>query len=133
MSCNRGKRSLALDLARPQSQAVLDDLLRAADVLVENFRPASLSKFGLDGERLATLNPRLVRASISGFGRTGPLADVPGYDLTVQALAGLMSITGEPDGQPMKVGVAITDVVAGLYAAVSVLAGLVGASELNRL
>lgn len=126
LSCNRGKRSLALDLARPESHAVLDDLVRAADVLVENFRPASLAKLGLDAERVAALNPRLVRASISGFGRTGPLADVPGYDLTIQALAGLMSITGEPDGTPMKVGVAITDVVSGLYAAVSVLAGLVG-------
>ncbi len=126
LSCNRGKRSLALDLARPESRAVLNDLVRAADVLVENFRPASLAKLGLDAERVATLNPRLVRASISGFGRTGPLADVPGYDLTIQALAGLMSITGEPDGMPMKVGVAITDVVSGLYAAVSVLAGLVG-------
>jgi len=124
LSCNRGKRSLALELSRIESRPVLDDLLRAADVLVENFRPASLAKLGLDPERLAALNPRLVRASISGFGRTGPLADVPGYDLTVQATAGIMSITGEPDGPPLKVGVAITDVLSGLYAAVSVLAGL---------
>ena len=125
LSCNRGKRSVALDLGRDESRPVLDDLLRAADALVENFRPASLSKLGLDPERLAALNPRLVRASISGFGRTGPLADAPGYDLTVQATAGLMSITGEPDGPPLKVGVAISDVLSGLYAAVSVLAGLV--------
>ena len=125
LSCNRGKRSLALDLRGRNRGRCSTIWFRAADVLVENFRPASLAKLGLDPQRVAALNPRLVRASISGFGRTGPLADVPGYDLTIQALAGLMSITGEPDGMPMKVGVAITDVVSGLYAAVSVLAGLV--------
>ncbi len=129
VSCNRGKRSLALDLTIPQSAAVLDDLLRTADVLVENFLPGALEKFGLQPERVATINPRLVRASISGYGRTGPDANTPGYDLAVQAAAGLMSITGEPDGQPMKVGVAITDVVTGLYAAVSVLAGLWGREQ----
>ena len=95
LSCNRGKRSLALDLAHPEARAVLDDLLCAADVLVENFRLGSLARLGLDPQRLATLNPRLVRVSISGFGRTGPEADVPGYDLTVQAAGGIMSITGE--------------------------------------
>ena len=124
VSCNRGKRSLALDLTHPQSAAVLGDLLRTADVLVENFLPSALEKFGLQPERVAAINPRLVRASISGYGRTGPDANTPCYDLAVQAAAGLMSITGEPDGQPMKVGVAITDVLTGLYAAVSVLAGL---------
>ncbi len=91
---------------------------------MENFLPDALVKFGLLPDRLRELNPRLVSCSISGFGRTGPLADVPGYDLMMQAGAGLMSITGEPNGQPMKVGVAITDVITGLYAAVSVLAGL---------
>ncbi len=124
ISCNRGKRSLALDLIHPRAPAVLDDLLRTADVLVENFLPASLVKLGLEPERVAGLNPRLVRASISGFGRTGPDANTPGYDLAVQAAGGLMSITGEPDGPPMKTGVAITDVLSGLYAAVSILAGL---------
>jgi crotonobetainyl-CoA:carnitine CoA-transferase CaiB-like acyl-CoA transferase len=124
VSCNRGKRSLALDLARPDARAVLDDLVRAADVLVENFLPQSLEKLGLTAERLEALNPRLVRASISGYGRTGPMAATPGYDLVIQATAGIMSITGEPGGMPMKVGVAITDVLTGLYAAVSVLAGL---------
>lgn len=124
LSCNRNKRGIALDLEQPAAREVLDDLIRRADVLVENFLPAALAKFGLEPARLRSLNPRLVSVSISGFGRTGPLADAPGYDLAIQALAGLMAITGEPDGAPMKVGVAISDVLTGLYAAISALAGL---------
>lgn len=124
LSANRNKRSLALDLEHPQARGVLDDLIRAADVLVENFLPRVRDKLGLAPARLAELNPKLVSCAISGFGRTGPLADLPGYDLVIQATSGLMSITGEPDGQPMKVGVAITDIITGLYAATSVLAGL---------
>ena len=124
VSCNRGKRSLALDLAHPAGREVVDGLIRAADVLVENFLPDSLERLGLLPDRLRQLNPNLVACSISGYGRTGRLAGVPGYDLMMQASAGIMSITGEPDGMPMKVGVAITDVITGLYAAASVLAGL---------
>lgn len=125
LSCNRGKRSIALDLARPEARDVLDDLLRTADVMLENFLPDTLAKLGLTPERLAALNPKLVSCSISGYGRTGPNAELPGYDLAIQASAGLMSITGEREGAPMKVGVAISDVVTGLYAAVSVLSGLI--------
>lgn len=125
VSCNRGKRSLALDLAHPAGRQVVNDLIRRADVLVENFLPDSLAHLGLEPERLRELNPSLVACSISGYGRTGPLSAVPGYDLMMQASAGIMSITGEPAGAPMKVGVAITDVITGLYAAASVLAGLV--------
>jgi crotonobetainyl-CoA:carnitine CoA-transferase CaiB-like acyl-CoA transferase len=124
LSCNRGKRSLALDLANPASRPVLDEVLGRADVMIENFLPDSLAKLGLDPERVAALNPRLVSCSISGYGRTGPLANVPGYDLMMQASMGMMAITGEPGGMPMKIGVAISDVITGLYAAVSVLAGL---------
>ncbi|HWB08344.1 MAG TPA: CaiB/BaiF CoA-transferase family protein [Pirellulales bacterium] len=124
VSCNRGKRSLAIDLGHPAARQTVDDLVRSADVLVENFLPDSLARLGLEPERLRQLNDSLVTCSISGYGRTGPLAAVPGYDLMMQASAGVMSITGEPDGMPMKVGVAITDVVTGLYAAASVLAGL---------
>ena len=124
LSCNRGKRSLVLDLAKPESRAVLDDLLRTADAMIENFLPDTVAKLGLEPERLKQLNPRLVTCSISGYGRTGPLADMPGYDLAIQASSGLMSITGEPDGEPMKVGVAISDILTGLYAATSLLAGL---------
>ena len=124
LSANRNKRSIALDLSKPEGRAVLEYLIRKADVLIENFLPESAAKLGLAPERLAELNPNLVSCSISGYGRTGPLANVPGYDLVIQATAGIMSITGEPDGMPMKVGVAITDIITGLYAAVSVLAGL---------
>lgn len=131
LSCNRGKRSLVVDLSQPEARELLDDLIRNADVLLENFLPDTVAKLGLTPERLRQLNPRLVSCSISGYGRTGPQAEVPGYDLAIQAASGLMSITGEPDGMPMKVGVAISDILTGLYAAVSVLSGLV-ARERNR-
>jgi len=124
LSANRGKRSLALDLAQPAAAETLAELIRQADVLIENFLPDAVARFGLGPERLAALNPRLVSCSISGFGRTGPLAAQPGYDLMTQAGAGLMSITGEPNGEPMKVGVALSDVITGLYAVISVLAGI---------
>ncbi len=124
LSANRGKRSLALDLALPAGREVLFDLLRVADVMVENFLPATLKKLGLEPDRLAQLNGRLVSCAISGYGRTGPWADRPGYDLAIQASSGLMSITGPVHGPPSKVGVAMTDVLSGLYAAASVLAGL---------
>ncbi|HZZ71380.1 MAG TPA: CoA transferase [Pirellulales bacterium] len=124
LAANRNKRSLALDLATDAGQQILIDLIRRADVLVENFLPDSAQRLGLSPARLQELNPDLVSCSISGFGRTGPLANTPGYDLAIQAALGLMSITGEADGSPLKVGVAITDIIAGLYAATSVLAGL---------
>jgi crotonobetainyl-CoA:carnitine CoA-transferase CaiB-like acyl-CoA transferase len=111
-------------LERAESRAVLEDLIRRADVLIENFLPHTLEKLQLRPADLRRINPNLVSVSISGFGRTGPLADTPGYDLVIQAMAGIMSITGEPDGMPMKIGVAITDVLTGLYAAISALAGL---------
>lgn len=123
-SANHGKRSLALDLSAAAGAEVLRDLLRAADIMVENFLPDAVEKFGLRPPELQALNPRLVSCSISGYGRTGPMAGVPGYDLVIQATSGLMGITGEPDGAPMKIGVAMSDVIAGLYAAVSALAGL---------
>lgn len=124
LSCNRNKRGIALDLESVVDRTTLDELIRVADVLVENFLPDAIEKFNLQPARLRAMNPRLVVASISGYGRTGPMANVPGYDLAIQAAAGLMSITGETGGEPMKVGVAISDVVTGLYAAISVLAGL---------
>jgi crotonobetainyl-CoA:carnitine CoA-transferase CaiB-like acyl-CoA transferase len=124
LSCNRNKRAVTLDLARPEGVRLFHDLARRSDVLLENFRSGSADRLGLSPDRLLALNPRLVVCSISGFGRTGPLRDVPGYDFAVQALSGLMSITGPVEGPPCKVGVAATDVLTGLYAAVAVLAGL---------
>jgi crotonobetainyl-CoA:carnitine CoA-transferase CaiB-like acyl-CoA transferase len=121
---NRNKRSVVLDLQDPEDLAETRRLALAADVVVENFRPGLMAKLGLDHETLAAGNPRLVYCSITGFGGSGAGAELPGYDLLVQALGGLMSVTGEPGGEPLKVGVALVDVIAGLYAAVGILAAL---------
>src|SRR5205823_8619981 len=123
-SCNRNKRGITLDLSQPEGAGLFQELVRKSDVVLENFRAASADKLGLSPARLLTINPRLIVCSISGFGRTGPLSDLPGYDFAIQALSGFMSITGPFEGPPCKVGVAITDVIAGLYAAVAVLACL---------
>ena len=123
-STNRGKRSVTIDLSRPEGQALVRRLAARADVLVENHKVGALARRGLGYEDLAALNPRLVYCSISGFGQSGPYRDRPGYDFLVQAMGGLMSITGEPGGPPMKVGVALTDLLTGMYAATAVLAAL---------
>ncbi len=123
LSVNRNKRSLALDLGSEDGRDRARELALGADVLVENFRPGLLESMGLGYEDLAKANPRLVYCSITGFGRGGG-AQLPGYDLLVQAVGGLMSITGEPDGEPQKVGVALVDVLAGLFASVGILAAL---------
>jgi crotonobetainyl-CoA:carnitine CoA-transferase CaiB-like acyl-CoA transferase len=124
LSCNRNKRAITLDLGQPAGMELFHELLRRSDVLLENFRASSADRLGLHPEALLRLNPRLIVCSISGFGRTGPLRDLPGYDFAVQALSGLMSITGPPAGPPCKVGVAVADVLTGLYAAVAILACL---------
>ena len=124
LSCNRNKRGLTLDLAHPEGRRLFHELAQRSDVLVENFRADSADRLGMSPAQLLAENPRLVICSISGFGRGSPLRDVPGYDFAIQALSGLMSITGPVDGSPCKVGVAVTDVLTGLYAAVAVLACL---------
>jgi crotonobetainyl-CoA:carnitine CoA-transferase CaiB-like acyl-CoA transferase len=124
LSCNHNKRGLTLDLSRPEGRELFYGLARASDVVLENFRADSAARLGLSPEQLLAAQPRLVVCSISGFGRTGPWRDLPGYDFAVQALSGLMSITGPVEGPPCKVGVAVTDVLTGLYAAVAVLACL---------
>ncbi len=129
LAVNRNKRSIRLDLKRPQGAEVLRRLLVRADLLVENFRVGGLHRLGFDDDELARLNPRLVHLAISGYGPDGPDRDRPGYDFILQAEAGLMSITGQPDadgGEPTKVGVAIADVVTGLIGAVSALSALFG-------
>ena len=132
LAVNRNKRSLRLDLKTPDGAGVVRRLLERGDVLVENLRPGSLDRLGFDDETLRALNPDLIHLSISGYGTSGPAAGRPGYDFVIQAVGGLMSITGDNDadgGHPTKVGVAISDVVTGLYGAIGVLAGLIGRAD----
>ena len=128
LSVNRGKRSIALDITTPYGQEVVRDLARRSDILLENYKVGGLVQYGLDYESLRVLNPRLIYCSITGFGQTGPLAKRAGYDLMIQAMGGLMSITGEPDSQPgggpQKVGVAVVDILTGVYAVSAILAAL---------
>lgn len=125
---NRNKRSLTLDFTQPEGREVLISLIKQADVLVENYKVGGLKKYGLDYASVAALNPRLIYCSITGFGQDGPYAERPGYDALIQAMGGLMSITGEPDevpgGGPQKVGVAVVDLLTGLYATNALLAAL---------
>ncbi|CAN5370947.1 CaiB/BaiF CoA-transferase family protein [soil metagenome] len=127
-ACNRNKRSLTIDIAKPEGQALIRELALRSDVVVENFKTGGLAAYGLDAASLRALNPRLIYCSITGFGHTGPYAERAGYDLLVQASSGLMSITGRPDGEPgagpMRVGVAVTDVFTGIYASTAILAAL---------
>jgi len=125
LCANRSKRSIAIDFRTSQGQEIVQRLAREADVLVENFRIGSLARYRLDYESLSTINPRLIYCSISGYGRTGCRATEAGYDFAIQAESGLMSITGDPDGEPMKVGVAITDLVTGMNATQAIMASLI--------
>lgn len=125
LSCNRGKSSLTLDIATPDGSELFHRLLAKCDVLIENFRTDSAEKLGLTPDALLARHPRLIACSISGFGRTGPRRDEPGYDFAIQALSGLMGITGPQEGPPFKVGVAVADVLTGLYASNAILAALV--------
>ena len=124
MSCNRNKRSVAIDIAKPEGQAVVRRLIGHADVVMENFRVGNLARYGLGYDDLREEFPRLIYCSITGFGQTGPYAERPGYDPLVQAMGGVMSVTGDPDGEPQKVGVPIADLMAGMYANVAVTAAL---------
>jgi crotonobetainyl-CoA:carnitine CoA-transferase CaiB-like acyl-CoA transferase len=124
LSANRNKLSLALDFKTPDGQTILRDLALQADVVVENYLTGALAKYGLDYASLSALNPRLIYCSISGYGRTGPLAERAGYDFLIQAESGLMAITGERDGSPQKLGVAICDVLAGMNCVQAILAAL---------
>src|SRR5260221_13769115 len=128
LACNRGKLSVAVDFTRTEGQRIVRDLAMQADVLVENFKLGGLAKYGLDYANISALNPRLVYASITGFGQDGPYADRAGYDFIIQGMSGFMSVTGErddlPGGGPQKAGVAITDLMTGMYAAVAILAAL---------
>ncbi len=132
MCTNRSKRSLAIDLRHPEGRALARRLALQADVLVENYRLGALARFGLDYDTLSQAHPGLIYCSISGYGRTGPRAAEPGYDFVIQAESGLMSITGEPEGAPMKLGVAITDLVTGMNATQAVLAALLARQKTGK-
>ena len=123
-ACNRNKRSITIDMATSEGQALIRTMALQSDIIVENFKVGGLSHYGLDYESLQALNPRLIYCSITGFGQDGPYAERAGYDLMVQAMSGMMSITGKPDGEPMRVGVALIDLFTGVYASSAILAAL---------
>ncbi len=124
LSANRNKRSIAIDMATEEGRALIHQLLKKTDVLVENYKVGGLARYGLSYEQLKDRYPGLIYCSITGFGQTGPYAERPGYDFLIQGMGGIMSLTGEPEGQPMKVGVGIADVMTGMYATVGILAAL---------
>ncbi|MEC7964791.1 MAG: CaiB/BaiF CoA-transferase family protein, partial [Pseudomonadota bacterium] len=123
-SCNRGKASITVDFRTPEGQEQVRELVRDAAILIENFKVGGLAKYGLDYDSLKAVNPGLIYCSITGFGQTGPYAHRAGYDYIIQGMSGLMSITGDPDGQPQRVGVAVTDIFTGVYAVSGILAAL---------
>ena len=132
LSINRNKESVTLDFKQPEGHEILARLIAKSDVLVENFRPGTLAKMGFDYQSLAPTHPRLVYASVSGFGQTGPRRREPGYDAVIQAEGGLMSITGAPDGPPYRLGVAIADIVSGMFAAYGVVTALFARERTGR-
>jgi crotonobetainyl-CoA:carnitine CoA-transferase CaiB-like acyl-CoA transferase len=131
-ACNRGKRSIVADFTTDEGRALVVELARSADVIIENFKVGGLAKYGLDYATLSAINPRLVYASITGFGQDGPYAARAGYDFLIQGMAGAMSITGDPAGQPTKTGYAVADLFSGLYATIGILAALRRRDETGR-
>ncbi len=123
-AANRGKRSIEIDFESEDGRRIVKKLAARSDVLIENFKVGGLKKFGLDYESLAKVNPRLIYCSVTGFGQDGPYAPRAGYDLMVQGMGGIMAITGEPDGEPMRAGVPVADIFAGVYAVIGILAAL---------
>jgi len=132
VSTNRGKRSIAIDIAEPKGAALVADIAAEADVFVENFKVGGLKRYELDYASLAQRNPRLIYCSISGFGQEGPYAALPGYDFIAQAMGGMMSLTGDPQGGPVKTGVALADIMTGLYACNGILAALMQRERSGR-
>jgi crotonobetainyl-CoA:carnitine CoA-transferase CaiB-like acyl-CoA transferase len=136
LSVNRGKRSITLELDKPEGQRVVRALVERSDIVLENFKVGTLARFGLGYEQLKAINPKLIYCSITGFGQTGPRRDAAAYDFMIQAMCGLMSVTGEPDdkpgGCPEKVGVPIVDIMSGMYAAIAVLAAIARRNETGR-
>ena len=132
LCANRGKRSVTVDITKPEGQEIVRALARDADVVIENYKVGGLKKYGLDYDSLSQLNPRLVYCSITGFGQDGPYAELPGYDYIVQGMSGLMSITGPANGEPHKVGVAVTDLFTGIYASNAILAAIIARNSTGK-
>jgi len=136
LAVNRGKRSITVSIEKPEGQQIIKDLAMRADIILENYKVGTLSKFGLDEASLRKINPKLIYCSVTGFGQTGPRREQPAYDFLIQAMGGLMSVTGERDGKPgagpQKVGVPIVDLMTGMYTAVSVLAALARRNETGK-
>ena len=132
-SANRNKSSVAIDMATQDGQRLLQQMVKTADILIENFKAGSLKKYGLDYETLKHINPKLIYCSITGFGQDGPRAEEPGYDFIIQGMSGLMSITGEKEGEvgasAQKVGVAVVDIQTGLYATIAIQAALISRQQ----
>lgn len=131
-STNRGKRSVAVDFSTPEGQEIVRELVKDADVLIENFKMGGLKKYGLEYESLKAINPKLIYCSVTGFGQNGPYASLAGYDYIVQGMSGFMSITGMTDGEPMKAGVAIADIFTGIYAVTAIQAALIHALKTGQ-
>jgi len=131
-ACNRGKRSAIADFADDQDLAFVKRLIAGADVVIENFKLGGLQKFGLDYETLSAANPRLIYCSVTGFGQDGPYAPRPGYDFMIQGMSGFMDLTGDPEGEPQKIGVALADIITGLYGAIAIQAALARRAETGK-
>ena len=123
-AANRGKKSVTVNIAHPAGQAIVRELARVSDVLIENYKFGDLARYKLGYEDLKALNPRLVYCSVTGFGQTGPWRDRPGYDFMIQGMGGMMSVTGEPDGEPQRAGVPVADIITGMYASIAICAAL---------
>ncbi len=132
LSANRNKRSVTVDFTRPEGQEIVRALAAGSDILIENYKLGGLAKYGLDYDSLTAVNPRLIYCSITGFGQTGPYAARPGYDLLLQAMGGLMSITGDPSSPPQRVGVAVVDLMSGLYSTIGILAALAAREKTGK-
>ncbi len=132
-SANRGKKSITLNISRPEGQAIVRELARTSDVLIENYKHGDLDRYGLGFKDLSALNPRLIYCSVTGFGQTGPYAERPGYDFMIQGMGGMMSVTGEPDGAPgggpQRAGVPVADIITGMYASIAICAAIAGRAE----
>ncbi|MGF6651800.1 crotonobetainyl-CoA:carnitine CoA-transferase CaiB-like acyl-CoA transferase [Paraburkholderia youngii] len=131
-SCNRNKRSIALDYRTSEGVKLLEELVAKSDVFIENLKPGAMARSGITYERLKEINPRLIYCSISGFGQDGPYAERPAYDMVVQAMSGGMSLTGERDGKPVRAGIPLADISAGLYAVIGILAALLRCEETGQ-